>query len=112
MLVLKVGSARPRFGWMILAMAPGCFSGVAAAFVAVPVVFSWWQMPPGRRAPWPVVAADIFGWISAASVVLMYRHRHRLMAWGTRRQAAFAGVVWAVHIVMFAVLLVSMWLVT
>jgi hypothetical protein len=111
-LVLKVGSAKPRFGWLILAMAPGCFSGVAAAFVAVPILVSFWQLPPDQRAPWPVITADAFGWLSAASVVLMYRHRHRLMVWSTRRQAVFAAAVWAVHILMFAGLLVWLWLVT
>lgn len=97
---------------MILAMAPGCFSGVAAAFVAVPIFVSFWQLPPDQRAPWPVLAADAFGWLSAASVVVMYRHRHRIMAWRTRRQAVFTGLVWAVHILMFAVLLLALWWVT
>jgi hypothetical protein len=112
-LVLKIGSARPRFGWIVLAMAPGCFSGVAAGFMMFPIVVSlWWQLPPGDRMPWPGYVATAFGWLSAASVTVIYRHRHRVMAWGARRQGAFAGGVWAVHVVMFVLVMVAMWLVT
>lgn len=108
-LVLKVGSPQARFGWLVLAMAPGCFSGVAALFVMVPIVATLWQrLPPGQGAPWPIMGADAFGFVSAASVVLMYRHRHRLMARRTRRQAIFAGAVWAIHVLMFLLFLTAM----
>jgi hypothetical protein len=110
-LVLKIGSPRARFGWLVLAMAPGCFSGVAALFVMIPVFVTIWQrLPPGQGAPWPVMVADAFGFLSAASVALMYRHRHRIMAWTARRQGAFAGIVWGTHVLMFALLLLALWL--
>lgn len=111
-LVLMIGSPKPRFGWLVLAMAPGCFSGVAALFVLVPVVISLSQrLPPGQGAPWPVMVGDAFGFLSAASVWVMYRHRHRVMAWTSRRQAAFAGAVWGVHVLMFALCVLALWLV-
>ena len=110
-LVLKIGSPRVRFGWLVLAMAPGCFSGVAALFVMLPVFVTFWQrLPPGRGAPWPVMVGDAFGFLSAASVVLMYRHRHRIMSWKARRQAAFAGAVWGAHVLMLVLLLLAIWL--
>lgn len=110
-LVLKIGSPRARFGWLVLAMAPGCFSGVAAMFVMIPIFATVTRrLPPGQGAPWPVMVGDAFGFLSAASVVLMYRHRHRFMAWTARRQAAFAGTVWAIHILMFALLVLAIWL--
>ena len=109
-LVLKIGSPPARFGWLVLAMAPGCFSGVAALFVMIPI---WMTMgrrfPAGQGLPWPVVVADAFGFLSAASVALMYRHRHRFMSWTARRQGAFAGTVWGIHILMFALLLLALW---
>jgi hypothetical protein len=109
-LVLKIGSPRARFGWVVLAMAPGCFSGVAAMFVMVPIVMTIWQrFPPGQGAPWPVMVGDAFGFLSAASVLLMYRHRHRIMAWTARRQAAFAGTVWGIHILMFVLIVLALW---
>jgi hypothetical protein len=111
-LILKIGSPRARFGWLVFAMAPGCFSGVAAMFVMVPIAATVWQgHSPGRGGlPWPIVGADAFGIVSAASVWLMYRHRHRLMSWTSRRQAAFAGIVWGAHILAFALFLLGMWL--
>jgi hypothetical protein len=42
----------------------------------------------------------------------MYRHRHRMMAWATRRQALFACGVWALHVLMFVLVLTAMSLVT
>lgn len=109
-LVLKVGSPRIRFGWLVLAMAPGCFSGVAALFVMVPVFMTLRQsLPAGDGVPWPVMVADAFGFLSAASVALMYRHRHRFMSWTARRQGAFAGTVWGIHILVFALLVLAMW---
>jgi hypothetical protein len=105
-LVLKIGSPRPRFGWLVLAMVPGCFSGVAALFVLIPIGVT---IVRPLRTPWPVVAADAFGFLSAASVALMYKHRHRFMSWTPRRQGAFAGAVWGVHILVFALFLLAMW---
>ncbi len=109
-LVLKIGSPRARFGWLILAMAPGCFSGVAAMFVMVPIVMTIGRkFPQGQGLPWPVVIADAFGFLSACSVAVMYRHRHRFMSWTGRRQCAFAGIVWGIHILMFVLLFLAMW---
>jgi hypothetical protein len=108
-LVLKIGSPRTRFGWLVLAMAPGCFSGVAALFVMIPIVVSLWRSnSPLDNVPWPIVVADAFGFLSAGSVILMYRHRHRVMAWRPRRQALFAGGVWGVHVLMLALVLLAM----
>lgn len=110
-LVLKIGSPRAHFGWLVLAMAPGCFSGVAALFVLVPIVMTLGRnLPPGQGAPWPVVAADVFGFVSAASVGLMYRHRHRVMALRLGRQRAFAAVIWAIHVLALVLFFVAMWL--
>jgi NADH:ubiquinone oxidoreductase subunit 3 (subunit A) len=108
-LVLKIGSQKARFGWLVVAMAPGFFSGVAALFVLIPIFGTLWA---GNRQnlPWPLVAADAFGFLSIASVGLMYRHRHRFMSWTLRRQGAFAGAVWGVHILAFGLFLLAMWL--
>jgi hypothetical protein len=109
-LVLKIASSRVRFGWLVLAMAPGCFSGVAACFVFIPIFLGIWNnWSTDRRMPWPGVAADTFGFLSAGSVWLMYRHRHRLMAWSTRRQAFFAASVWAVHVLMLGLVILGIW---
>lgn len=109
-LVLKVGSPRTRFGWLVVAMAPGCFSGVAAVLLFVPIFVSTaaQRFQRSEPVPWPLLMADAFGFLSAGSVVLMYRKRHRMMAWPDRRQKWFACGVWGVHIVMFVTVVGSM----
>ena len=55
-------------------------------FLMVPIFGTMWsggKVGGPRGVPWPVVFADAFGFLSAAVVVLMYRHRHRVMAWTT-----------------------------
>ncbi|MBC7835512.1 MAG: hypothetical protein H7Y88_10505 [Phycisphaerales bacterium] len=108
-LVLKIGSPRARFGWLVLAMAPGCFSGVAALFVLIPVYMHTRYPSPAAKGVWAVMVADAFGFLSAASVALMYRHRHRFMSWTARRQAAFAGAVWGIHVLVFVLILLALW---
>ncbi len=99
-LILTVGTPTPHFGRLVLAMVPCCFSGVAAVFVFIPVgmtiagVFG-----PKQGAPWPVMAADAFGFLSAASAWLMYRDRRRILGWPTRRQTLFVVAVWFAHVV-------------
>lgn len=108
-LVLKIGSPKVRFGWLVFAVAPGCFSGVAALFVMIPIAMTIGKnFGPGKGLPWPVVVADAFGFLSAASVALIYKHRHRFMAWPSRRQGTFAATIWGIHILMFALLLLAM----
>ena len=112
-LILKIGSPKARFGWLVLAMAPSCFSGVAACFVLIPVAATIGRnFPPGQGLPWPIVAADIFGFLSAGSLALVYRRRHDIMARTPRRQALFAVKVWGVHILAFGLFLLCMWLAT
>ncbi len=110
-LVLKVGSPRTRFGWLILAMAPGCFSGVAAVFVLIPIFGMLLEGITARNpVPWPIIGADIFGFLSAISVALMYRSRHRLMALKTRRQIEFTCTVWGTHILALGLVMLSAWI--
>lgn len=107
-LELRLASARPRFGWLVLAVAPGCFSGVAAVFLLLPAYIEFKQRSAGDRPlPWFMMAGEAFGWLSALSLILLYRHRYRVMAWRPRRQAAFALAIWGVHVLMLVVLVVS-----
>lgn len=90
-------------------MVPGSFSGVAAVFVLLPIAMTIGrQFPPGQGLPIPVIVADVFGFLSAASVVVIYRRRHRVLAWSAHRQAGFAGVVWGVHLLMLVLLSLAM----
>lgn len=110
-LELRIGSPKVRFGWLVFAMAPGCFSGIAAMFLLVPIAMTIGRrFPPGQGLPGPVIGVELFGIASAASVMVMYRHRHRIMSWTTRRQGAFAGSVWGLHLLALLLFLLATWL--
>lgn len=109
-LVLKIGSPRARFGWLILAMAPGCFSGVAAVFVLLPIYMNLWREGRTANGVWAIVGADVFGFFSAAMVVVMYKYRHKIMSWTTRRQGMFAAGVWGIHVLALGLVILSAWL--
>ncbi len=92
-------------------MAPGCFSAVMACVIAIPVAITLWRnLPPDQGVPWPVMAADAFGFASGASILLMYRHRHHILSWTPRRQASFMGAVWGVHFLMLGLVLLALYI--
>src|SRR3954468_24054162 len=59
-LVLAVGAARVRLGWLLAAGAPGFFSGIAAVFLLIPIVLR--LVIGDRRMSWPLLPLDLFGW--------------------------------------------------
>ncbi len=62
LLSLSVGFRKPRFGWFVVAIAPGIFSGICAALMMIPLVgFSLFSANP--PAPWPVWILNAFGWL-------------------------------------------------
>jgi hypothetical protein len=101
-LYLVIETDRPHLGWLILAIAPCCFSGVAACFVFAALLM---QFLFARKVEPIPLAADIFGFMSAASIVLIYRNRGKILAWPAFKQAVFAFAIWGVHIGMFFLLI-------
>ena len=95
-LVLAVGAARLRLGWLLAAVAPGFFSGIAAAFVLIPIV--------GRlifgdgRMSWLLNALDLFGWCSGVFAILLGAKRHRFLALPRSTQRWWALGIWFVHV--------------
>lgn len=100
-LVLTVGLARPRFGWLLVAMAPGMFSGVAGLLVCGLIVLV--LVTEGDLAPWPVFLLAAFGLASGAAAIAMGARRHRLMALGHHAQFKLAAIAWSVHVLVFLI---------
>jgi hypothetical protein len=102
-LVLTVGAARLRLGWLFAAVAPGFFSGIAATFLLVPIV--------GRlvfgdgRMSWPLVPLDLFGWCSGIFAIILAKKRVRFIAQPRARQRWWALGIWFVHVAALAVFL-------
>jgi hypothetical protein len=95
-LVLTVGTARLRLGWLLAAVAPGFFSGIAAVFVLIPIVarliFGDGKMSPALNA------LDLFGWCSGVFAIFLARKRHRFLAQPRSRQRWWALAIWFVHV--------------
>jgi hypothetical protein len=96
-LMLTVGAARHPIGWLLAAVAPGFFSGIAAVFVLVPI-FGRLLFGDGVLMTL-MVALDLFGWCSGAfAIILAFRGRVRFLAQSPARQRWFAITIWLIHI--------------
>jgi hypothetical protein len=93
-LTLTVGAARVRFGWLLVALAPGFFSGIAACFVAIPTVGAFIEDGVFFR---PFVGAVLFGWCSGALSILLAVNRTRFIARSRSRQRWIALGIWLAH---------------
>lgn len=100
---LAVGQSRPKIHWLILAMAPGTFSGIAAFFMLGMIIMV--SISPTGRMPWQPYVMDVFGWISGASAAAMFFRRWRFLKRTMEWQMSMAGVIWFVHIAFF----LTMW---
>lgn len=96
-LVLTVGVTRLGLGWLLSAVAPGFFSGIAAFFVLIPIVGqTFW----GNGRPEPlIIALDLFGWFSGIfAITLAWRWRIRFLALQRKHQRWIAILIWLIHI--------------
>ena len=104
-LMLTVGAARVRLGWLMVAVAPGFFSGIAAAFLLIPIIGRL-TLGDGRTSP-ALNALDLFGWTSGSVAITLAAKRHRFLALPRSSQRAWAIGIWFVHafaLVMFVVI--------
>jgi hypothetical protein len=104
-LVLAVGAKRLRFGWFLATVSPCIFSGIAALLLLFVIIAEHRLGSP--PPPWFVWGAEAFGWLSGVCGVCLILCRHRFVAMRQHRQAMWAGLVWAVHLAAFVVLVVS-----
>jgi hypothetical protein len=102
-LVLAVGAARLRLGWLFAALAPGFFSGIAAVFVLIPIVAR--LIFGDGRMSWVLNGLDLFGWCSGVFAILLAVKRHRFLALPRAAQRWWALGIWFVHVAALALFL-------
>jgi hypothetical protein len=107
-LELTVGVTRLRFGWLIVAIAPSMFSAVAAGLLLIPMLGV--LLAGVERPPWPVVAAETFGWLSTIAALLVLHKRYLFLRQSQVAQRTWALGAWAVHIGAFVVLVAALFL--
>jgi hypothetical protein len=104
-LTLTVGVTRPRFVWLLVTLTPSMFSGIAAGLLLIPILVALWI--GGERPPWPVVAAETFGWLSALAGLLLVGRRYVFLRQSQSVQRRWAVGAWALHVGAFMALLAS-----
>ena len=102
-LALSVGARRPTFVWLIVAMAPGIFSGIAAFILlsAVTIAFIAQGFQVGGSIPWQPVVLDGFGWCSAIGMIVLFLRRHWFLKQSKGRQILIAASMWLIHVGFF-----------
>lgn len=95
-LVLAVGAAKVRLGWLFAAIAPGYFSGIAAVLVLVPIVAR--IIFGDGRMSWGLILLDVFGWCSGVFAIILGAKRHRFIAQSLVVQRWWVLGIWFVHI--------------
>ncbi len=102
-LFLTVGMPRLRFEWLVVTIAPGIFSGIAAILLLIPIAIS--SVSTGT-IQWPVIALDAFGMLSGIVAVVLVVKRYRFLRMLPPQQIFWAGVAWAVHVSAFMLLVI------
>ena len=97
--VLTVGAPDIRLGWFLAALVPGMFSGIAACFVAIPIIIS--SFNPAAFIPWPIVGIDLFGFASGITAFILARKRIWFLRKSHADQQHIALGIWAVHVFVF-----------
>ncbi len=103
-LSLTVGFRKPRFGWILVTVTPGAFSGIAATFLMIPLVGSL-LLSANSPAPWPVWGVDAFGLLSGLAALVLVKYRYAFLRLPQAAQRVWAVMAWAIHIAAFAALM-------
>ena len=105
-LLLTVGVTKPRFLWLLVTIAPCIFSGIAAGLLLVPMTLA--LLLGGGPIPWPFVAAETFGWLSAVAGLLLVWKRYVFLRQSQAAQRTWALGTWAVHVAAFVGLIATL----
>jgi len=100
---LAVGVFKLQIGWLLATITPCTFSGIAAALLLIPIIFV--PATGGGSAPWPALAIDAFGWLSALAGLAVFNRRWRFLARPVSTQRIWTIIMWAIHITAFILVL-------
>jgi hypothetical protein len=102
-LTLTVSAARPTIGWLLAAVAPGFFSGIAATFLLIPILMRRFY----GDGKWSITlnTLDLFGWCSGCVAIALVVHSRRFLAQRRSRQRSIALLIWLTHVAALAALI-------
>lgn len=103
-LALGVRATRSNLPLLILALAPGIFSGIAAFLLFAGII--WGTILNGPPPViWPYLI-DLFGFASAAFAIFLYRRRRRFYVLPFRNRVTAIALIWLVHVLAFVIVVV------
>lgn len=105
-LELGVGEKRVKVTWLLLAVAPGFFSGFAGLFLLIPIIGASFYGAPGS-VPWPILLLDGFGLFSGGTAIAICVKSQQFCQLENRHQRELVAGIWLAHIVAFIVLVVA-----
>ncbi len=106
---LEVRAAEVTPLWLLLAAAPCAFSLIATILMAVPVAIGVLDgMGPGGM-PVRIFLAECFGVVSAVGGLVLATRARAFLRLRTGRQIEIALGVWGLHLLMFVLLILSLW---
>ena len=95
-LTVGVQSGRLRLGWLLVALVPGFFCGIAACLLAIPTTAVYFE---DGIVVWPFVGAVLFGWCSGVFAIILVTQRNRFIAQSRSRQRWIVLILAAIHLV-------------
>ncbi len=105
-LSLTIGVRKLRFGWLLVTVIPGAFSGVAAVLLLIPLTAYLFLE---GEAPWQPWSIDAFGWLSGLATLVLVRYRYAFLRQPQAAQRVWAVMAWAIHVAALAAFLAAAW---
>lgn len=93
---LTVGAGQVPLGWLLAALAPGFFSGIAAVFLLIPILARLF-IGDGKTS-WALNCLDLFGLTSGIAAVLLAMKRRRFLALPRSNQRWLTFCCWGIHL--------------
>ena len=94
--------------WLLIAIVPGSFSGIAAFFLSIPIIGS--LVFGGGIPPWQVICVDAFGWMSAVAMLVLVRRRYEFLRLPLATQRSWAAIIWVIHVAVFVLFVITVWM--
>lgn len=101
-LELTVGLRHANFGWFIVTIMPGVFSGMAALFLIAMLVFI--MVTEGGLPPPLIVGVALFGLTSGVATLVLIARRRRFLRMLPSVQRTWGVVAWGIHVGVFLAL--------
>ena len=101
-LMLSVANRPHNIIWLLLALMPCFFSGIAACFLAIPIVMTTIEYLQNANqqalVPWPILVTEIFGILSGTFGIVLIIKREWFLSCNRKQQQTAVIIIWCIHL--------------